>query len=272
MLKDKVVIVTGASAGLGKDFATALIQEGATVYACARRLDKMNDLKKMGIYTVKMDITQDADIVQVVEKVIKEQGRIDCLINNAGYGVYGSAEEVSLNDARQQFEVNLFGLARITQLCLPHMREKKSGRIINISSAGGKVYSPMGSWYHASKYALEGWSDTLRLEVAKFNIDVVLIEPGLIQTEFMDVMINPLVKRSSSGPYAGICSRFIHAFQNAMKFPSKPSVITELVLHAAKAPKPKTRYVAGKFAHIAIFFRWLLSDRLLDRLIMIRLK
>ena len=139
-------------------------------------------------------------IQSVVEKILSEQSRIDVLVNNAGYAVYGAVEEVSLDDARHQFEVNLFGLAALTQKILPHMRQRQSGLIINVSSIGGKVYTPLGAWYHATKHALEGWSDSLRVETKKFGIKVSIIEPGAIQTEFSDVMENPCLLYTSPSP------------------------------------------------------------------------
>lgn len=269
MSERKVIIITGASAGLGKDFSKSLAKEGMIVYAAARRIAKMDELKEMGVRTLAMDITKDADIKRVVDTVISEQGAIDCLINNAGYGLFGSVEDVAIEDARRQFEVNLFGLGRITQLCLPHMREKQSGRIINISSIGGKVHSPLGSWYHATKFALEGWSDCLRLEVSQFGIDVVIIEPGAIETEFGDVMIGPLMKRTGNGPYIKILNSFVGMFKEAYERGalSKPSVITNLVLKAVTAKKPKTRYAGGRFAHLGLITRRLVSDRMFDRMI-----
>ena len=183
----KVVLVTGASSGMGHEAAILLAKEGHHVYAGARRVGRMADLADHGITAVELDVTKGDDNERVVNQVIEGEGRIDILINNAGFGLYGPVEDVALEDARYQFEVNLFGLAHLTQLVLPHMREQGSGRIVNISSVGGRVFSPFGAWYHATKHALEGWSDCLRLETAPFNIQVVLVEPGLIKTDFGDV-------------------------------------------------------------------------------------
>ena len=184
----KTVLITGASSGIGKDTAKTLIAQGYTVYVAARRLEKMAELETLGAIAIKMDITNDNDIKNVVNRINANHGGVDILINNAGFGMYGAMEDTSIDDARYQFEVNLFGLARLTQLVLPYMRAQRSGTIVNVSSMGGKVYTPLGSWYHATKHALEGWSDCLRLELAAFNINVVVIQPGAIQTEFGDVM------------------------------------------------------------------------------------
>ena len=151
------------------------------MYAVARRVERMAALQATGVHTFAMDVTDDASMVAGVERVIDETGRIDVLVNNAGYGSYGAVEDVPIDEARRQFEVNVFGLARLIQLVTPHMRERASGRIINISSIGGKFYEPLGAWYHATKFAVEGFSDSLRVELRPFGIDVVIIEPGPIR-------------------------------------------------------------------------------------------
>jgi NAD(P)-dependent dehydrogenase (short-subunit alcohol dehydrogenase family) len=170
----KVALVTGASSGMGKAFAKALLTEGMTVYAAARRVEQMADLAEQGAVPLKMDVTREDDLRGAVTRIEQDHGGVDVLINNAGFGMYGAMEDISLGDARYQFEVNLFGMARLTQLTLRSMREKRAGTIINISSMGGKMYTPLGSWYHATKHAVEGWSDCLRLELKPFGIDLVL--------------------------------------------------------------------------------------------------
>ena len=180
----RVALVTGGSSGIGEQTALGLRKAGFEVYAVARRVDRMAALERAGVHTFAMDVTDDASMVAGVERVIGETGRIDVLVNNAGYGSYGAVEDVPIDEARRQFEVNVFGLARLCQLVTPHMRERESGRIINISSIGGKFYEPLGAWYHATKFAVEGFSDSLRVELRPFGIDVVLIEPGPIVTEW----------------------------------------------------------------------------------------
>lgn len=189
----KVILITGASSGMGKETAKKLIQEGHIVYTVARRIDQMEDLKDMGGHPIKMDVTNEEDIQNVVDTIVKEQGKIDVLWNNAGFGLYGSIEDVPLDEARKQFEVNVFGMAAMTQKVVPIMRKAKAGTIINTSSMGGKMYFPMGAWYHASKHAVEGLSDCLRLELKQFNIHVVVLEPGFIATEFSSVLLMVLV-------------------------------------------------------------------------------
>src|SRR5215207_11623280 len=179
-----VALITGASSGIGEATAVELLRRGFTVYGAARRVDRMAALADRGVHVIEMDVTDDASMTSGVERVIREQGRIDVLVNNAGYGSYGALEDVPLDEARRQFEVNVFGLARLTQLVLPHMRAQRDGYIVNISSMGGKIWEPLGSWYHASKFAVEGLSDSLRVEVAEFGIKVVIIEPGTIRSEW----------------------------------------------------------------------------------------
>ena len=266
----KGALVTGASSGMGKAFAKALLAEGMIVYAAARRLEHMADLVALGAIALKMDITKQDEVQAAVQRIEREHGGVDVLINNAGFGLYGSMEETSLDDARYQFEVNLFGMARLTQLVLPAMRAKRSGKIINISSMGGKIYTPLGSWYHATKHAVEGWSDCLRLELSPFNIDVVIIEPGAIATEFNGVVIEPMMKRSGSGPYRALAQAAAAATKASDQRGggSDPQVIVRLMLQAVRAHKPKTRYVGGQYANLLMFVRKWFGDRVFDRMVL----
>lgn len=275
MPDQKVILITGASSGMGKESALHLIKSGHTVYGAARRVDQMQALVAAGGHAIAMDVTKDEQLVAGVQKIIQEQGRIDVLINNAGYGSYGSVEETPIEDARRQFDVNIFGLARLTQLVIPHMRERRSGTIINISSMGGKIYTPLGAWYHATKHALEGWSDCLRLELKAFNINVVVVEPGIIATEFGDVMVDPMMKRSGSGPYQKLAASVAKTTSEAYagKGGASPaSVIATTLAKAIDASRPRTRYVAGKMAKPLIFLRTYLGDRLFDHAVMSQVK
>ena len=216
----QVALVTGASSGMGKETAKRLLQEGLTVYVAARRLAQMEDLRALGALPLQMDISVDANIVSALQTITKGHGGIDVLVNNAGFGMYGAMEDSTLADARYQFEVNLFGMARLTQLALPYMRRQGAGKVINISSMGGKMYTPLGSWYHATKHAVEGWSDCLRIELAPFGIHVVIIEPGVIATEWGGVMLEPMLARSGQGPYQAMAqameaTRALYAALNA---------------------------------------------------------
>ncbi len=275
MKNNKVALVTGASSGIGKATAKQLLKDGLVVYVAARRLEQMQDLETLGAKALKMDITYNEDVKRVVNTIIEEQGKVDVLVNNAGYAIYGAVEDTSIEDARRQFEVNLFGLARLTQLILPHMRKQKSGRVINVSSVGGKIYTPLGAWYHATKHALEGWSDALRIELKQFNIDVVIVEPGVIKTEFGDVMTNPMLERSGNGAYADLAKKIEQATYETYGKKgnySPPSVIANAISKAVKAKKPKTRYVAGKLAKPLLFVRKWVSDRTFDKVIMSQVK
>ena len=254
----KVVLITGASAGIGKNTAKTLIKAGYTVYVAARRLDQMDDLKQLGGFPLKMDISKEEDVVTGVELIKRNHGGVDILINNAGYATQGPVEEVSLEDARAMYEVNVFGLARLTQLVLPYMREKRSGKIINVSSAAGKIYFALGAWYVSTKHALEGWSDSLRVELKPFGIDVVIVEPGAINTEFSDVSLNPLTENHGKGPYGKMVNTFVNFSRELEQNPknsSPPSVITKVIVKAIKTKRPRKRYVAGAMAKPMMLLR-----------------
>lgn len=269
-MEKKVIVVTGASSGMGKDFALHLLKKGHTVYGLARRVERMKDIEEAGGKAIAMDVTEESQIQSAVDQIISEQGKVDVLINNAGYAVYGTVEEVPVEVARRQFEVNLFGLASLTQKIIPKMRENRSGTIINISSMGGKMYTPMGAWYHATKHALEGWSDCLRLELSSFGIDVVIIEPGGIATEFGNVFQENLQGDLENGPYADALQKIVKATAEMNKKGqlSSPSVITKLIDKAVHSKKPKTRYVAGAYAKPLMFMRKHLGDRIFDKILM----
>lgn len=270
MKNKKVALVTGASSGIGKATAKKLLKDGLIVYVAARRIEQMQDLEELGATAIKMDITVEEDIQNVVSIIQENHGGVDVLVNNAGYAIYGAVEDTSIEDAKRQFEVNIFGLARLTQLVLPYMREQRSGKIINMSSMGGKIYTPLGAWYHATKHALEGWSDCLRLEVKQFGIDVVIIEPGIIKTEFGDVMSGPMMERSGNTAYADMAKSMSQASKESYEKggASPPSVIADVVSKAIKSDNPKTRYAKGKLAKLMIFMRKILPDKLFDKAVM----
>lgn len=272
--RKKTALVTGASSGMGKEIAKRLLADGFQVYVAARSVDKMSDIADLGAIPVRMDISKDEEITAAVDTMLREVGRVDVLVNNAGFGLYGPIEEVGIDEARYQFEVNVFGAARLTQLLLPAMRKSGAGTIVNITSMGGKIYTLLGGWYHATKHALEGWSDCLRLELAPFGINVVVVEPGLIETGFGDVVADGLLKRSGNGAYA----KLTHAVAKATKDAygqgrgTDPSVIAGIVSKAVAAKQPRTRYVAGKYAKPMILIRSWLGDRLFDRMIMSQMR
>jgi NAD(P)-dependent dehydrogenase (short-subunit alcohol dehydrogenase family) len=260
------VLITGASSGIGKATARKLLDEGYAVYGAARRVERMRDLERLGATALEMDVTEEDDVVAAVDRIGAEEGGIDVLVNNAGFGLYGAMEDTPLDEARRQFEVNLFGLARLTQLALPHMREQRAGKIVNMSSMGGKIYTPLGSWYHASKHALEGWSDCLRLELAPFGIDVIVIEPGAIGTEFGEVMLEPMLGRSGDTAYADLARGVAEATRSTYEDgnASPPSVIADVVSKALAADRPRTRYAAGRLARPLMALRKWGGDRVFD--------
>ncbi len=264
----KVVLITGASSGIGEETVKRLMTAGYTVYAGARRLDRMQSLADAGAHLLALDLTDDASMAAAVNTVMQETGRIDVLINNAGYGSYGALEDVPLEEARRQFEVNIFGLARLTQLVLPAMRAQRSGRIINVSSIGGKFGEPFGAWYHATKFALEGLSDSLRMELYPFGIDVVIIQPGATHSEWSQIAHESLLKHSSEGPYAKGASAHANMMEEGHKgsVPALPGVVANTIVQAVQASKPKTRYVTGGLARTMLFMRRILSDRGFDAL------
>ncbi len=266
----KTALVTGASSGMGKSIAKRLIQDGFQVYAAARSVDKMQDLARLGAQTLRMDVSRDEDIVAGVQTILAQTGGVDVLVNNAGFGLYGPVEEIGIDEARYQFEVNVFGAARLTQLLLPSMRAKKSGTIVNVASMGGKIYSVLGAWYHATKHALEGWSDCLRIEVAEFGIKVVIVEPGVIETGFGDAATDSIVKRSANGPYGRLVQMVAKSLKNTygQGTGTSPDVIADVVSRAVASSNPRTRYAAGKFAKMLIGMRIWLGDRLFDRIIL----
>lgn len=261
----KVALVTGASAGIGEATALALQEAGYTVYGAARRVERMAGLAERGIKILEMDVTDDASMVAGVERVIEESGRIDVLVNNAGYGSYGAFEDVPLSEGKYQFEVNVFGLARLVQLTTPHMRAQGSGKIVNISSIGGKIYEPLGGWYHSTKFAVEGLSDSLRLELKPFGIDVVVVEPGAIKTEWGGIAIENLMKTSGDTAYASQAKALAKFFDQAARG-SHPKVIADVIMKAVRARRPKTRYAAGFGAKPILFVRRVLPDRAFDAL------
>jgi NAD(P)-dependent dehydrogenase (short-subunit alcohol dehydrogenase family) len=267
-MNKKTVLITGASSGIGKETAKTLLSKGYTVYAAARRVEKMADLMKLGAVPVSMDVTKDEDMVAVVEQIKREHGGVDILINNAGFGKFGSIEDTPSEIARSQYEVNVFGLARLIQLVLPYMREQRAGKIINVSSVGGRMAQAFGGWYQSTKHAVEGMSDALRMEVQRFGIDVIVIEPGIIASEWDSIAADGLLEISGNGSYKDAAHKIAQSIKNNYKNASPASGVANTISKAISADRPKTRYLTGNSAHMVIFLKWLLPDRLFDRLMM----
>lgn len=265
----KVALVTGASSGIGEATARKLQTLGYTVYGAARRADRLQKLADAGIKPLTVDVTDDGSMTSGIEQILADEGRIDVLVNGAGYGSYGAIEDIDIDEGRRQFEVNVFGAMRLVQLVLPTMRRQKSGTIVNITSMGGKIYTPLGGWYHATKFALEALSDCLRLEVRPFGIDVVVVEPGGIQTEWGAIAADHVEETSGHGPYAAqakAVAKSLRSEANANRN-SPPSVVADAIGRAVTAARPRTRYVIGYGAKPLISARNVLSDRQFDSLI-----
>ena len=262
----KTALVTGASSGIGEATVKGLISAGYTVYAGARRVERMQPLAKAGARLLALDVTDETSVTTAVQTVLRETARIDVLVNNAGYGSYGALEDVPLAEARRQFDVNIFGIARLVQLVLPTMRQQRSGRILNVSSIGGKFGQPFGGWYHATKFALEGLSDSLRMELHPFGIDVVVIQPGAITSEWNGIAREGLLKYSGNSTYRDGARAYARmmAVADQGPLPSPPAVVARTIVRAAQARKPRTRYAIGGGARTFLFLRRLLSDRAFD--------
>jgi len=266
MKQNKVILITGASSGMGYDAAQTLARQGHKVYAAARRVELMEPLKELGVKVLRMDVTDEASMQQGVEAVIQAEGRIDVLVNNAGYGFFGAIETVPMEEARRQLEVNVFGLARLTQLVLPYMRQQGRGRIINTSSIAGRMVIYMGGWYNVTKYSVEAFSDALRMEVKPFGIDVVMIEPGAIKTDWGPIAARHLKESSAGTVYGKEGSQWAdnidwYYHTNAL---SKPSVITKAISRAVNSRHPKARYRRGRFSHSGILLHALMPARWWD--------
>tara|TARA_X000000950_G_scaffold212591_1_gene255786 strand:- start:379 stop:1251 length:873 start_codon:yes stop_codon:yes gene_type:complete len=267
--KQKVVLITGTALGIGKSTAEYLIDKGHIVYGGDILIEENLYLNDIGGTALEMDVTNQNHIDDAVKKIISEEGRIDVLVNNAGLGVYGAIEDVSMEDIYYQYDVNLFGLARVTKAVLPYMREKESGTIINISSVLGETYGPLAGWYLSTKHALEGWSDALRVELKKFDIDVVIVQPGAINTNFSNVTKTYIDKYRENSPYQHLYGEPITDTGNEiLSNQSDPIVIAKVINKAIDARNPKTRYAAGAYSRIGIFLRKIMTDKMFDRFIL----
>ncbi len=269
MTSSRVALVTGGSSGIGEEAARRLRRAGFEVYAVARRVDRLAALEADGVRVFGMDVTDDESMTSGIERILADTGRIDVLVNNAGYGAYGAVEDVPIDEARRQFEVNLFGLARLTQLVTPGMRRQGSGRIINISSIGAVIYEPFGAWYHATKFAVEGFSDSLRVELAPFGIDVVIVRPAGILTEWNTISRDALVESSRGGAYeqyADSAARRLASVDNRL-LSSGPKAVARSIVKAATASRPRSLYPSGRGARLVPATRRLLPDRAFDAIL-----
>jgi len=269
--KSKPVLITGCSTGIGRATAKQLAESGWNVYASARKLDAIEDLKDSGCETLALDVTDEKSMTAAVAAVEKDGGSVGALVNNAGYSQSGAVESVPLDTVRRQFETNVFGLMRMCQLVLPGMRKAGAGRIVNISSMGGKLVFPGGGVYHGTKHAVEALSDALRFEVAGFGVDVVVIEPGLIITEFGETAAGS-IDETEDGPYAkfnnDVAEATAGAYEGGMsKFGGGPETVASKIEKALSSRKPNTRYKVTPSAGVIMGLRRGMTDRMWDRFV-----
>ena len=264
------VLVTGCSGGIGRAVVLDLLAHGHTVVATARRPESIADLADAGAQVLALDVTDEASMAAAVTAVEAEHGQVGTLVNNAGYGEYGAIEEVDLAAVRRQFETNVFGLARLVQLVLPGMRRAGRGRVVNIGSMGGRITFPAGGYYHATKYAVEAISDALRVEVAPFGVDVVLVEPGMIRTGFGEVAAATLAggetPAAGGGPYDALRANADRVMAEGYRgpFAASPEKVAAVVRRAVEARRPRSRYLITPAARAMVHLRRLGGDRAWD--------
>jgi NAD(P)-dependent dehydrogenase (short-subunit alcohol dehydrogenase family) len=268
----KAVLITGCSTGIGRATAERLADRGWPVYATARRTESVTDLAQRGCKTLPLDVTDEASMRSAVEAVTEAEGAVGVLVNNAGYSQSGALETVPLDDVRRQFETNVFGLLRMCQLVLPGMRSQRWGRIVNVSSMGGKLTFPGGGAYHATKHAVEALSDALRFEVRGFGIDVAVIEPGLIKTQFGEAAVGSMESVSEDGPYGefnrAVAEQTAGAYTGPMaRLGAGPEAVAKKIERAIGSRRPRTRYKVTPSATMILGTRRILSDRMWDRFV-----
>ena len=269
--RTRTVLITGCSSGIGEATAARLARTGWSVYATARKPETLSDLAAAGCRTLALDVTSEGSMSAAVDTVLNESGRIDALVNNAGYSQSGAVETLDLDDVRRQFETNVFGLVRMCQLVLPSMRDHSEGRIVNISSMGGRLVFPGGGAYHATKYAVEALSDALRFEVAGFGIKVVLVEPGLITTNFENAAVASM-EGNDDGPYAEFNAEVAKATKEVYSGPMRrlgggPDAVAKVIEKSLTARRPRIRYTVTPSATLSIRSRNLMGARGWDALL-----
>ena len=265
--RSKAVLITGCSTGIGRATAEQLAGKGWTVYATARRTEAIEDLKAKGCHTLALDVTDETSMREAVRQVEEAEGAVGVLVNNAGYSQSGAVESVNLDDVRSQFETNVFGLIRMCQLALPGMRRQGWGKIVNVSSMGGKMTFPGGGIYHATKHAVEAISDAMRFEVRGFGVDVIVIEPGLIRTQFGEAAVNSIESgTAANGPYAefnaAVAATTAGAYDGPLaKLGGGPETVARKIEKAISSRRPRTRYPVTPSARMIMGIHTVLPDR-----------
>jgi len=274
-MKDlKVAIVTGSSSGIGYETALILARNGFRTFASMRNLEKgktISDIaakEELELHTVKLDVTDERSVTDAIKTIKADAGRIDVLVNNAGYGLAGSLEDLSMSEIKAQFETNVFGLIRVTQAVLPTMREQKSGIIVNISSIGGKVAIPLQSPYHSTKFAVEGLSESIAYDLEPFGIKVVIIEPGAIKTNFETGMVVAQNTQNPKSPYYNKMQKLQSSINSHFKNGTTPAKVAEVILNAITTPNPNLRYTVGEDAAMIAQKRKELSDLEFQKLVL----
>jgi len=266
MTDQKVAIVTGSSSGIGYETALLLARNGFRTYATMRNLKKAKDIseiakkEQLSLHTIELDVTNEKSVNKAIKNIKSDAGRIDVLVNNAGYGLTGSLEDLSMNEIKEQYETNVFGLIRVTQAVLPTMREQKSGIIVNISSIGGKMAMPLSSPYIGTKFAVEGLSESIAYDLEPFGIKIIIIEPGAIKTNFGTGMVVAEKNLNPSSPYFKGMQQLQGTLNGLLKSGTPPAKVAEVILNAITTPNPNLRYTVGDDAALLVQKRKELAD------------
>ncbi|MGL1891290.1 MAG: SDR family NAD(P)-dependent oxidoreductase [Spirochaetaceae bacterium] len=268
MTENNVVFITGASAGFGHDTAKELLNKGYRVYATARRLEPMEDLKALGATLIKVDVTKDDDVKKAVDQIIKNEGRIDILYGNAGYGTYGNIENISLDEIKYQYDVNLFGQARIIQAVLPHMRKEKSGRIILTASLVSHLSTAGLGWYASTKHALMAMGIALRQEVKDLGIKVIMIHPGAVKTEFANVAVETMDKIDYPDDYKHLMKGFRNMIVSSNDTNPGPESTVRAMVNAGTIKRPRTTYDTTRDAKVLKRIKNIFSDKIMDSIVL----
>jgi len=268
MQNEKVALVTGSSSGIGFETAVMLANAGFKTYASMRNLDKSKTIREVAnkenlpLHAVQLDVNDDGSVKDAVTKIVTAEQRLDVLVNNAGYGLFGSVEDTSIEEIKAQFETNFFGVVRVTQQVLPVMRKQKSGKIVNVSSVGGRIGLPVLSAYHSTKFALEGLSESIAFELEPFGIRVIIIEPGVIRTNIMNSSISAKKGQDPNSPYFSLTQKLDNSFKTMMASPTSlpPQEVAKVILQAISSENPLLRYTVGDDADTLIHARTNLPD------------